>query len=163
MGLQLPGELATLLNELGYTWPNADESKMFELAQMWIGFAEQIAALPTEARSSGQAVLAQNHGAAVDAFAALWTAGSSAVTALDNAVTGAQVIGAALIVCAIVVLALKISVIVQLTILLIQIIQAIATAGPTFGASLLEIPVFKILADFVIDYLVGQALEALLG
>ncbi|RKR87025.1 hypothetical protein BDK92_1297 [Micromonospora pisi] len=163
MGLQLPGELADLLNELGYTWPKADETKMFELAQMWFGFADQVAPLPAQAHAAGQSVLAQNNGPATDAFAKLWTANSAAVPVLDNAVTGAQAIGAALIVCAAVVLALKISVIVQLTILLIQIIQAIATAAPTFGASLLEIPVFKKLADIAIDYLVGQALEALLG
>jgi hypothetical protein len=61
------------------------------------------------------------------------------------------------------VLALKINVIVQLTILLIEIIQAIATAAPTFGASLLEIPVFKKITDMAINLIISQAMEAILG
>ena len=58
---------------------------------------------------------------------------------------------------------MKINVIVQLTILLIQIIQAIATAAPTFGASLLEIPVFKKLTDIVLGVLIDQAIGVVLG
>jgi hypothetical protein len=54
-------------------------------------------------------------------------------------------------------------VIVQLTILLIEIIQAIATAPETFGGSLLEVPVFKKLADLAINFLISKAMEAILG
>lgn len=75
----------------------------------------------------------------------------------------ARAVGAALLVCAMAVLALKINVIVQLTLLAIAIVQAIATAGPTLGASLLEIPIFKKLIDVAIDFLIGQALEIVLG
>lgn len=42
MGLQLPGELTSLLDILGYTWPQADETRLFELGQAWIGFAGTI-------------------------------------------------------------------------------------------------------------------------
>jgi hypothetical protein len=163
MGLQLPGELADLLNELGYTWPKSDETKLFELAQRWLQFAGTVGSMPGEARTAGQAVLADNHGTAMTAFAQRWSADKSAVSVLDDCVTGSQVMGACLVVCAAVVLALKINVIVQLTILLIEIIEAIASAPPTFGASLLEIPVFKKLTDIAINYLIGQAMEAILG
>ena len=71
--------------------------------------------------------------------------------------------GACVFVCAGVVLALKINVIVQLTILLIEIIQAIATSVPTCGASLLEIPAFKKLTDMLINFLISKAMEVLLG
>lgn len=66
--------------------------------------------------------------------------------------------GAGLMICAAIVLALKIAVIVQLTLLAIQIAQAIATAGPTFGASLLEIPVFQTLTRTIVGNLMQEAL-----
>jgi hypothetical protein len=78
-------------------------------------------------------------------------------------VTGAQVVGLCLYLCAVVVLALKVTVIVQLTILLVEIIEAIATAPVTFGGSLLEIPVFKKICDLAINYLISKAMEAVLG
>jgi hypothetical protein len=62
-----------------------------------------------------------------------------------------------------VVLALKISVIVQLVMLAIQIAQAIATAVVTFGASLLEIPIFKMITSMILDQLLGFAMQALLN
>lgn len=61
------------------------------------------------------------------------------------------------------VLALKINVIVQLSILVIEIVQAIATAAVTFGASLAEIPIFKKLTDIAINLILSQAIEALLA
>lgn len=67
-------------------------------------------------------------------------------------------------ICAGIVLALKVNVIVQLTLLAIQIAQAIATAAVTFGASLLEIPIFKkIITGVIIDQLLNYATEAVLG
>ncbi|WP_433650306.1 hypothetical protein ACQP2C_28230 [Micromonospora zamorensis] len=72
-------------------------------------------------------------------------------------------IGAGLMVCAGIVLALKINVIVQLTLLAIQIAQAVATAAVTFGASLLEIPIFKLITGALIDQLLNMATEAVLG
>jgi len=82
---------------------------------------------------------------------------------LAEGITAAQAIGATLIVCAAAVLALKINVIVQLTILAVEILEAVLTAPETFGASLLEIPVFKKLTDMAINFLISQALEVVLG
>ncbi|MEV1319774.1 hypothetical protein AB0J14_27265 [Micromonospora arborensis] len=163
MGIDLPGELADLLNELGYTWPKADETQLFELAQEWIGLGDRLAPMAHEASGLVATLTAGNQGAAVEAFQAKWHADKSAANVLTRGATGATVLGGALLVCAAVVLALKINVIVQLTILLIQIIQAVATAAPTFGASLLEIPVFKKLTDILINILVDQAIGQILG
>lgn len=74
-----------------------------------------------------------------------------------------NIIGIGLIVAAGVVLALKIQVIVQLVLLAIQIAQAIATAVATFGASLLEIPIFKMITGMIIDQLIGMATDAVLN
>jgi hypothetical protein len=61
------------------------------------------------------------------------------------------------------VLALKINVIVQLIMLAIEIAEALATAAPTFGASLAEIPIFKEITQLIIDQLINLALNAVLG
>lgn len=163
MGLDLPGELADLLNELGYVWPKSDETRLFDLGQSWLAFADQAAQASQEAKAAVEGLGASNVGADIDAFMRAWQGEESAVASLDSGATGAQVLGGALFVCAGVVLALKINVIVQLTILAIEIIEAIATAAPTFGASLLEIPVFKKLCDLALNFLISQAMEAVTG
>jgi hypothetical protein len=163
MGLQLPGELADLLNELGYTWPKADEEKLFELGRHWMTYSGKLGGIVQDASTAAQPVWTENRGAGIDAFKAKWEDNDSALAVTRDGVTGAQVLGAALFVCAAIVLALKINVIVQLTILLVEIIQAIATAPETFGASLLEIPAFKKLADMAINLIINEAMEAILG
>ncbi len=72
-------------------------------------------------------------------------------------------IGAGLMACAGIVLAVKIDVIVQLVSLAIEIIEATATAPVTFGASLLEIPVFKEITGLLINLLINLALNAVMG
>jgi len=163
MGLMLPGELVTLLQDLGYDWPEADEEKLFDLGTAWIGFAGELSPIAEHADSAASKVWSQNSGTAIDAFRTHWTSPDSAVAALRDSVTGAQMVGPLLMVAAAVVLALKINVIVQLTILLIEIIEALATAGPKFGASLAEIPVFKEITNRLINLVISLATDAILG
>jgi hypothetical protein len=77
-------------------------------------------------------------------------------------VTAAVLTGTGLIICGAIVLALKIAVIVQLVVLAIEIAQAIATAAVTFGASLLEIPIFQQLARTIVGNLVQEVIWKLL-
>ena len=58
--------------------------------------------------------------------------------------------------------ALKVAVIAQLVILAAEIAQALATAVPTFGASLAEIPIFQQLTRTIVGNLVQDALLQLL-
>jgi hypothetical protein len=163
MGLQLPGELVSLLGMLGYTWPEADETKLFEMGRRWVSFADTLGSRVGEAGGAGQAVHAAGTGQGFASFQKAWAAPKAPQTLLGKSTTGAMVVGVGLIVAGVVVLALKISVIVQLIILAVQIAQAIATAAVTFGASLLEIPIFKIITGLIIDQLIGMALDAILG
>jgi hypothetical protein len=163
MGLQIPGELADLLNELGYMWPKSDEVKLVELGQAWVGFADTLSQLRTDADGAMHKAVDEHAGPAIEAFKGKWAAEQSAMNTMHSGVTGAQVVGLCLYLCAVVVLALKVTVIVQLTILLVEIIEAIATAPVTFGGSLLEIPVFKKICDLAINYLISKAMEAVLG
>lgn len=162
MGLQLPGELVTLLQDLGYNWPEADEEKLFELGSTWMNFAPNLQPIADQADAAAQQVLSQ-HGEAIDAFRAKWTAEDGPLASLRDSVTGAELVGPLLMVVAAVVLALKINVIVQLVTLAIEIVQAIATAAPTFGASLLEIPVFKEITDRLVNLVISMAIEQILG
>ncbi|MGV9214980.1 hypothetical protein ACTFTM_24215 [Micromonospora sp. RB23] len=163
MGLQLPGELVGLLGMLGYDWPTSDEEKLFQLGRLWIDFAPRIEEAGAAAMAAASPVWSENQGQAADAFRNWWNNADNAPQALQQGPAGASLLGAGLIVCAGVVLALKIQVIVQLAILAVQIAQAIATAVATFGASLLEIPIFKIATSLILDQLVSLAIDAVLN
>jgi hypothetical protein len=70
--------------------------------------------------------------------------------------------GTGLMICGAIVLALKVAVIAQLAILAAEIVQAVATAAPTFGASLAEIPVFQQLTRTIVGNLVQEAVMQLI-
>lgn len=163
MGIQIPGELADLLNQLGYTWPKSDEQALFEIGSMWIELGSEFDSIGADLDAAIAPVLGGMYGDAVDALRRRWELPDSAPSTLDLDRMGAPVVGGVVVLVAGVVLALKINVIIQLTILLIQIIQAIATAVPTFGASLAQIPIFKIITQVAVDFLINQAMEWILG
>lgn len=163
MGMQLPGELVSLLGMLGYTWPEADETKLFEMGQRWVSFGGTLATRVGESGGAAQAVHAAGAGEGFEAFQQAWTDPKSPESLLREAITGTTVVGVGLIVAGAIVLALKISVIVQLVVLAIQIAQAVATAAVTFGASLAEIPIFKEIAGLIIDQLIGMAIDQIMG
>ncbi|WP_328470039.1 hypothetical protein OHA21_03470 [Actinoplanes sp. NBC_00393] len=163
MSIQLPGELAKLLNELGYSWPESDEDQLMSLGQEWTRLATLIDDLHQDATAIARQVANDHTAKSIEAFLNSWQADDSGAAVLARGSAGATAVAGGLTVCAGVVLALKINVIVQLTLLAAQIIQAIATAAPTLGASLLEIPVFKQLTNVAINFLVNQATEAVLG
>lgn len=163
MGLQLPGELVSLLSMLGYNWPQADEEKLFEMGHAWMNFAGGFPDSLQDANAQAQRVWSANQGEGIDAFRQSWSDHDAPVSTLHDAVTASNIIGAGLMVCAGVVLALKINVIVQLVQLAIEIASAIAEAVATFGASLAEIPIFKEITSMIIDQLMNMALEAILN
>jgi hypothetical protein len=163
MGLQLPGELVSILGMLGYNWPEADEEKLFDMGQAWIDFASSLDGIVTQAVTHGQRVADQHTGDAIEAFQKRWNDPESPVNNLSDGSTGALLVGVGLVIAAGVVLVLKINVIVQLISLAIEIAQAIATAIATFGASLAEIPIFKMITSMIIDQLLGMAIGALLN
>jgi len=163
MGMNIPGELADLLNELGYIWPKSDEEKLFELGGDWISFGSAVQQAADNADASARIAWTGNSGDAIQAFQKYWSDEKAASATTHAGADGSLAVGAALIVCAGVVLALKINVIIQLVALAIEIAEAIATAAPTFGASLLEIPVFKEITNRLMQLVINEAIEAILG
>lgn len=160
--MQLPGELVSLLSMLGYTWPEADEEKLFELGNRWTAYGGSLGASVQDLESAAQAVWQQNRGEAVAAFRKAWSDAEAPAANLRDGADGATLIGVGLMVAAGIVLVLKINVIVQLVMLAIEIAEAIATAGPTLGASLLEIPIFKEITGLLINELIDLAVQSLL-
>jgi hypothetical protein len=163
MGLLIPAELAGLLDDLGYAWPEVDEAQLFDLGRQWMSLAATMDGIRRDADSIAEGVTAANSGGAVDAFTARWQARDSASAVLRDGVRAACLVGTGLFICAGVVLALKINMIVQLTVLLIEITAAIAAAAETLGASLLELPAARKRTDIAINLIVNAALEAILG
>ncbi|MFK3983457.1 hypothetical protein ACI2K4_24115 [Micromonospora sp. NPDC050397] len=161
MGLQLPDELVSLLGWLGFSWPEADEEKMFEVGQTWLDLAAGLPQPLATATDAAGTVLGHNAGDAVSGFREAWQAGDSPAANLASAIRGAQRSGIAMMLCAGIILALKINVILQLALLAIQIAQAVATAAVTAGASLLEIPIFRIISKLIIDELISMAVATI--
>lgn len=162
MGLELPAELVTVLGMIGYDWPQTDETTLFEMGQRWIAFSGTMQTMVAEARSAAAPVPAFNSGADIDAFQKYWTDSDGPVRVLEDGALAATLTGTGMIICAAIVLALKIQIIVQLVILAIQIAQAVATAVATFGASLAEIPIFQMIAREIVGLLIDEAIGLLL-
>jgi len=163
MGMQLPGELATLLQDLGYNWPKSDEEKLFNKGGNWLSFSGKMNQPVTEANSHATRVYTENKAEGVQAFQTSWNGSDSPHNNLLNGTTGGTIIGAGLMICGGIVLALKINVIVQLVQLAIEIFQAIVTAPETFGVSLAEIPVFKKITSMLVNLCISLAMNAVLG
>ncbi|MEV4622707.1 hypothetical protein AB0J74_28840 [Asanoa sp. NPDC049573] len=162
MSLDLPGELRSLLGVLGYTWPEADEDKLFEMGQAWLNFATTLDRLTTSTQAGASPVWSTNAGADITAFESWWTNENSPLATMRDGMPAAILTGTGLIICGTIVLALKVAVIVQLTILAIEIAQAIATATVTVGASLAEIPIFQQLTRVAVGALFDEVISTLL-
>lgn len=163
MGLTLPGPLETLLNDLGFTWPEVDESQLFDAGSQWMGLGGQLAQAQLTAVTAAQQVTESNQGAAIDAFVTKWSGDHAPARVIGDAANGVELGGAAIMLCAGVVLALKVNTIANLAILAAEIAEAIATAVPTFGASLAEIPVFKEVTQRVINAAINEAVNAIMA
>ncbi|MCH7231100.1 hypothetical protein L0U85_09575 [Glycomyces sp. L485] len=163
MGIQLPEELTGLLSMIGYDFPESDEESIFNLAGAWTGMADQISGKVESLNTAAKTLLENNVGAEIDAFASEWGDAESAVRNIADAADPTNIINIGLTIAAGVVLALKLQVIAQLVILAFQIAQAIATAAVTFGASLVQIPIFKTITGIIVDQLIGMAIEMVLN
>lgn len=99
----------------------------------------------------------------LQAFQQAWQEPEAPVPALQDGQVAANIMGAGLMICGMIVLALKITVIIQLVWLAVQIAMVIAEAPVTFGASLAQIPIVKMITGMLIDLAISMALEAILG
>ena len=161
--MEIPGELRSLLAVLGFNWPEADETALVEMGQAWVSFSGRLEVIVSDATSTANEVWTEHEGKAVTAFEVWWAGEDSPAKALLDGANAATLTGTGLQICGGIVLALKIAVITQLAILAVAIAQAVATAAPTFGASLIEIPIFQQLTRTIVGNLVQEAIAQLLN
>jgi hypothetical protein len=162
MGMTLPADLERILNDLGFTWPEVDETELAAAGSAWASLTGHLHSAASAAQNTIDQLTATNQGPAMDAFLTQWSGQDAPAAVLSDTATGVAAGGAALLVCAAITLALKINTIVNLVILAIEIAQAIATAVPTFGASLAEIPAFKMITQRIIGALINEATAAIM-
>ena len=162
--LQLPSELATFLNIIGYKWPESDETKLFEMGQKWMKFGGDAKEILDQAEQGASKVWSENQGDDIMRFADHWKHSEGPAKVLQDAATAAQLVGTGMTIVAAIMLALKIQVIVQLVQLMIQTFHAIAMAVPTWGASLNWIPIYNQITSravgMAIDQVIGKLINA---
>lgn len=162
MSLQAPGWAASLLEDLGYWWTNADEGKLGQAGTLVVEAEPLLDAVKDLARMAATKVRDDNAGEGVNAFQTAWDDEDAPDMVLSDATTGMLTVGAGLFISGAIVLALKVHVLTQLASLATAIIRAIAAAGPTLGASLLQIPVFKEITGRLIGLLIVMAATPLM-
>ncbi|MFD7388735.1 PE-PGRS family protein [Streptomyces sp. NPDC059852] len=138
MSLTLPDELAWVLDLLGYSWPEADEEALHQVAETWRGFGAQLEKIEAQGEGFARTVVAANVGSAIEGFSKDWgayTGANGEDRYLPDAKLACEVIALAFDAAAIAVLTAKLSVIAQLIALAIEIIAAQAAAPFTFGLS----------------------------
>ncbi|MFY1672756.1 hypothetical protein ACN27G_22795 [Plantactinospora sp. WMMB334] len=129
MGIELPSALVELLSTIGFQWPESDETRLQELAQAWSEFSGQLDAQVVAADTVAAGVWTANQAEMADVFRTSWTRDAAPTQRLAGGATGAEIIGAGLLTCAGIVLALKLAIIAQATLTAIAIGVAIATGG----------------------------------
>lgn len=163
MALELPSLLANVLEGLGYHWTNTKEDGLSAMGDTWVKFAGKPQTHASTANGHVQNVLSSNQGHGIDAMNAVWSQKDAAHRNLASGGTAAALVGAGLQICAAVVLMFKANVIIQLVDLIIEMAQAVAEAFETFGASLLEIPVFKEFARKAVGLIQNTAINAVMA
>ncbi|MBN6034045.1 hypothetical protein [Amycolatopsis sp. 195334CR] len=136
MGLQLPPELIEALAWIGCTWPEADETKLFQCGEYWGTFAEQATAHAEAAAKAVSEMLAENQSPGLDAFKAYWEKLSGEAGYLVDCGIVAGAVSIAFYSAGALVLTLKMLVIAQLVAFAVILAAAIAAAFFTLGASL---------------------------
>jgi len=163
VGMQLPGEVRDFLSVVGFDWPAGDETALLDLGQTWTQLSGMIERQVDQAHQAARLVWDRNASDMVDAFSSMWNGQEGPAGQMSRNGTGGDIIGAGLMVCAGIVLALKVNVIVQVTLTLISIATAVASAFVTFGASAAVVPLLREACKRLLDYLLDQAIAKVLG
>jgi hypothetical protein len=161
--LMVPSVVVTTMRDLGYDMPNGKEGTILDAGLTWVKHASASSKPPQDAHAAAAGVWSGNKSAAVEAFQADFTSPNAPHAKLANASAGSAGVGIGLMACAGIVLGLKVSDITQVTLLLVEIAEAVATASLTFGTSLLEIPAFKEAASLGINAAINVAMNAVMG
>jgi hypothetical protein len=165
MALTIPGELAWVLDLLGFEWPQLDEDAIHQAAHIMRQFEEDLNSAIDAADANVQEAYASVTGSFARAHADAWDEERSGSMRQLSDLIGPAATGVDLFADAVV--ALKLKVIAELVITAAQIAVAIASAFVTFGAGaavqaailVARKKALDIVTDLMIDAAVGQVLE----
>ncbi|MEW9555629.1 hypothetical protein [Nonomuraea sp. NPDC050783] len=163
MGMKLPTGLAKFMNATGRQWPMSDEEKLLRMGQAWLGLSGDVGRLTGDAATFAAGTWAAQKGGGVEAARKSWEADDSAHKNLLDGLTGADIVGLGLMVCAAIVLVLKVNFIVQLIQLAVQLFEAMAAAPATMGASTLRVPVLMEITGRLLDLCITMAMNGVMG
>ena len=163
MTIELPAELTEPLEWIGFTWPEADEDRLYADGRAWIEHGTRLRRHAAEADAAARRVWLENEGASVEAFEQWWNGDDGPGRHLDDAATAVELIGAGLIAMAAVTVATKTAYLAQLGLLAFQVGQAIVTATATAGATLIEIPIFIAASRAACRQILHRALQQVEG
>ncbi|MET9022145.1 hypothetical protein ABZV93_19395 [Actinopolymorpha sp. NPDC004070] len=136
MGLQLPDWLVEALAYVGCTWPEADETKLYDAGNAWLNFADEAEKHVELATKAVGKMVEEDTSPGITAFEHYWAKVSGDDSYLADCRIVAGAVAIAFLSAALLVLVLKLLVIVQLIAMAIILAAAIAAAFFTLGASL---------------------------
>ncbi|WP_144720365.1 hypothetical protein [Agrococcus jejuensis] len=158
MALNIPSELAFVLNLLGFDWPELDEDEIHRAAHIMRQFSDDIQGTMDEvgARVTGDVPSAVTANAA-SSYSEAWEESQSSMgefcELIDGAATGVDLAADA-------VLALKLKVIAELVITAAQLAAATAAAFATFGLAAAAQPAIILARKKIMDIIVGEMVAA---
>ncbi len=159
----LPPEVSYLLNMIGLEWPEGNEDTVLDWSGRWMQYSAQVGDAAGLADSAAAYAVSHNAGPAMEAFAASWRERDGVADVAGDLGLAGNVLGGCLVVVGMAIIVLKIAFVINLVLLAIQIVQAIAAAAASFGASLAWIPIAREIARRVIELAINLACQALLG
>ena len=148
-----------LLNYLGYPWPTTEPGALRSAGQAWSSLQPTLQGWVAELEAGVRHISSQNSGPATTAAVNYLNTGDSNLDALRSLTDAAPQIAHGYSLAATVADALRIAVIAEILLDVIQIALAIVTGGVSAGASFLV----KQGAGAVIDYLIDQAIAKVLA
>lgn len=165
MAMTIPGELAWVLDLLGFEWPQLDEDAIRQAAHIMRQFEDDLNAAIDAADADVQDAYASVTGSFARAHADAWDEERSGSMRQLSDLIGPAATGVDVF--ADVIVALKLKVIAELVITAAQIAAAIASAVVTFGAGAAVQAVIlvarkkalDVVTDIMVDAAVGQVLS----
>lgn len=131
MSVELPGEVVTLLDFIGISWPNVDEDMVREFAGHVRDFASKMDETHQDSTATVNKLADVYQGASYDALLAKW--GKMSSTHMHELVTGCHTVASALDVAADVIVGMKTAAIAELVVLAASFVADQAAAVVTFG------------------------------
>ena len=161
MAIELPNEVAQLLQFIGINWPQVNEDKVREAGQHVTAFGQNVQSAHADATATLQQAGQHYQGNAYEAMIATW--GQKSQDHMHELITACQVVGTALDAAADVIIGMKVAAIAELVVLAASFIADQAAAVATFGIAEAAVALIEELAEKVVEFLEQQLIQYIIG